>query len=133
LREQRSGVWLWAPHPPRAGEIEVYTMQQTKKLPRAMRALTAAAALSLGLLAPAARAGEATHDSKKEAFGELSVDAVEKLIAAKEASIFDNNDEGRYAKSHLPTAKWVKFNDVQAADLPKDLERKLVFYCANSH
>ena len=100
---------------------------------RAVRALCAAAAVSLGLLASAACADGAAHEQKKEGFGELSVDAVEKLIAAKDVSVFDNNGEERFAKSHLPGAKWVKFNEVQAADLPKDLERKLVFYCANSH
>ena len=106
-------------------------------LQAAVRSLCAAAAVSLGLLAPAACADGGAHEQgreqKKEGFGELSVDAVEKLIAAKDASVFDNNDEERFAKGHLPGAKWVKFNEVQAADLPKDLERKLVFYCANSH
>jgi hypothetical protein len=108
-------------------------MMQQPPLHRALRALCAAAALSLGLLAQGARADGASHAQKKEPFGELSVDQVEKLIASKEASIFDNNDEDRYAQGHVPGAKWVKFNDVQAKDLPRDLERKLVFYCSNSH
>ena len=99
----------------------------------AVRALCAAAFLSLGLLPSAACADGGGHEQKKEGFGELSVDAVDKLIAAKDVSVFDNNSEERFAKSHVPGAKWLKFNDVQAADLPRDLERKLVFYCANSH
>ena len=47
--------------------------------------------------------------------------------------IYDNNDKERYAKSHVPTAKWVDFKDVKKSDLPQDHSRKLVFYCANEH
>ena len=94
-------------------------------------AFTAALTLALGLLfAPAC---SRAADAAKDGFGELTVDEVAALIEKKDISVFDNNGKARFEESHLPTATWVKFNDVQAGDLPADLERKLVFYCANSH
>jgi Rhodanese-like domain len=98
-----------------------------------LRALATAAALSLAAFAFAgqARAAEARHE--KEGFSDLTVDEVAGLIEKKEASVFDNNQKERFDKSHVPSAVWLKFNEVQASDLPKDLERKLVFYCANAH
>jgi rhodanese-related sulfurtransferase len=54
------------------------------------------------------------------------------MLAAKSADIFDNNSEERFAKSHVPGARWVAFNKVTASDLPKDKERSLVFYCENT-
>jgi hypothetical protein len=97
-----------------------------------IRALVLASGLALGVIAPlAARANETS--AAKEGFGTLTVDQVEALIAKKEASIFDNNGEDRFKKSHVPTAKWLQFNQVQASDLPADLDHVLVFYCANTH
>jgi hypothetical protein len=69
----------------------------------------------------------------EEGFGELTVDQVADLIAKKDADIFDNNSRSDFDKEHVPTAKWVAFNQVKAGDLPADKSRKLVFYCANSH
>jgi len=88
--------------------------------------LLAAAAL---LFAGAARAGTA----KDEGYGDLSVDQVADLIAKKDVDVFDNNPKDMFEKGHVPTAKWVAFNDVKQSDLPKDKLRKLVFYCANTH
>lgn len=68
-----------------------------------------------------------------EQFGSLSVDEVAKLVQSGTASIFDNNSHERWQKSHVPGAKWVAFNKVQASDLPADKSRQLVFYCANEH
>jgi rhodanese-related sulfurtransferase len=79
-------------------------------------------------------AGTARADSaKEEGFGDLTIDQVADLIAAKDADIFDNNSKDVYAKGHVPTAKWVDFKAVKESDLPKDKSRKLVFYCANTH
>jgi rhodanese-related sulfurtransferase len=78
-------------------------------------------------------ASTAQADSAKEGFSDLTVDQVAELIAKKEADVFDNNKREVYAKSHLPTAKWVAFNKVQESDLPADKSRKLVFYCKNTH
>jgi hypothetical protein len=47
--------------------------------------------------------------------------------------IFDNNEKDRFVKGHIPGAKWVKFDEVEAKDLPPDKEATLVFYCANEH
>ena len=76
----------------------------------------------------------ARADAKhEEGFGELTVDQVADLIAKKGADIFDNNSKSDFDKGHVPTAKWVAFNQVNASDLPTDKSRTLVFYCANPH
>jgi rhodanese-like protein len=95
-----------------------------------MRLLTTTL-LTAGILlfASTARAAEA----KDEGFGELTPDQVSSLIASKGADIFDNNDQSEWKEAHVPTAKWVKFNDVKESDLPKDHSRTLVFYCHNTH
>jgi rhodanese-related sulfurtransferase len=85
-------------------------------------------AAGIALLAGAARA-----DTKSKGFGELTPDQVSALIASKGADIYDNNDQSEWKEGHLPTAKWVKFNDVKEGDLPKEKTRKLVFYCHNTH
>jgi hypothetical protein len=90
------------------------------------------AALGLGaalMMSFGARA-DAKHE---EGFSELTVDQVANLIAKKDADIFDNNSKSDFDKAHVPTAKWVAFNQVKAGDLPTDKSRKLVFYCANPH
>jgi hypothetical protein len=84
-----------------------------------------AAAGALLALAGHARAAD------KEPFGSLTVDQVADLIAKKDVSVYDNNSMDRFKESHLPTAKWVDFKNVTAADLPKEKDRTLVFYCAN--
>ena len=86
----------------------------------------AALALSLGALA-------CHKEQQPDAFGQLSVDEVQKLVDAKQASVFDNNSKDRFDKSHVPTATWLKFDEVKASDLPADKDRTLVFYCANEH
>jgi hypothetical protein len=87
-----------------------------------------AAACALFALAQEARA-----DKAKDGFSELTVDQVQALLDKKEVSVFDNNSKERWQESHLPGAKWVAFNGVKAQDLPKEKDRKLVFYCANEH
>jgi rhodanese-related sulfurtransferase len=75
--------------------------------------------------------------AKKSANGgdlkEMTVDQVATRIAAHDGKtfIFDNNDKERWTKSHVPGAKWVKFNEVTAADLPADKDATLIFYCAH--
>jgi rhodanese-related sulfurtransferase len=81
------------------------------------------------LLAGTARASS----GKEEGFSDLTIDKVAELIAKKDVDVFDNNSKEVYAKSHVPTARWVAFNAVKESDLPKDKSRKLVFYCANTH
>ena len=63
----------------------------------------------------------------------LTVDEVEARINAHDNKtyIFDDNDKDRYAKSHVPGAKWLDEDHVTAADLPSDKGATLIFYCAN--
>ena len=89
---------------------------------------TALIGLAIVLIACTAKA-----DSKHEGFGELSMDQVSGLIAKHDADIFDNNGKDEWVKGHVPTARWVSFKDVKASDLPADKDRKLVFYCHNTH
>jgi hypothetical protein len=86
-------------------------------------------AAGVALFACSARADA----NKSEGFGELTIDQVSDLIAKHEADVFDNNGKDEWASGHVPTAKWVQFNDVKASDLPQDHARKLVFYCHNRH
>ncbi len=97
------------------------------------RAFTLAAAVAAFAAPSVALADDAGGTEKKEAFGRLTIDQVNELIAKKDGYIFDNNSKDTYAKGHVPTAKWVSFNDVKAADLPADKAAKLVFYCGNEH
>jgi rhodanese-related sulfurtransferase len=89
---------------------------------------TALFAAAIVLAACTARASE-----KEEGFSALTVDQVSDLIAKKEADVFDNNSKDEWKDGHVPTAKWVKFSEVKASDLPADHSRKLVFYCHNEH
>jgi hypothetical protein len=63
----------------------------------------------------------------------LTIDEVAAGIEQKTLMVFDNNSENRFKKGHVPTAKWLAFNDVKASDLPANKDQKLVFYCANEH
>jgi 3-mercaptopyruvate sulfurtransferase SseA len=93
--------------------------------------LFAALGLGVALFAGPGRADEGkTH---AEGFSELTIDQVSDLIAKRDADVFDNNSRDVFAKGHLPTAKWVKFNEVHENDLPSDKSHKLIFYCANTH
>jgi rhodanese-related sulfurtransferase len=68
----------------------------------------------------------------------MSIEELEsKMTAAKagqlKLAVFDNNQREVFDKGHIPTAKWVAFDKVQASDLPADKDTTLVFYCANEH
>lgn len=92
--------------------------------------LAVPAALVLALALPAVAGGSAKPSAEeKEAFGRLTIQQVEEGVAKKELVVFDNNSQDRFAKGHVPSAKWVKFDNVTAADLPADKATKLVFYC----
>lgn len=68
----------------------------------------------------------------EDKFGMLAIDQVSELIAKNDVTVVDTNSAGRYRESHLPGAKWLQFNKIEASDLPADKARKLVFYCANT-
>lgn len=99
-------------------------------------------ALPLGAMACAKSAPEGSANkgeaaaSAKEAFGRLTVDEVQAKIADAKAGkasvyIFDNNGKERFDKGHVPGAKWVKADAVNATVLPADKQATLVFYCGN--
>jgi rhodanese-related sulfurtransferase len=93
------------------------------------RAFTLAAAVAAFTAPAVAFAEEASSTEKKDAFGRMTIAQVNELIAKKDGFIFDNNSKETYAKGHVPTAKWIAFNDVKTADLPASKDAKLVFYC----
>jgi hypothetical protein len=102
-------------------------------------------ALFLLALAAAPACAKSGHDAakggtteEKELFGRLSIQELETKMAAAKAgqlklAIFDNNQREVFDKRHIPGAKWVPFDKVQASDLPADKDTTLVFYCANEH
>jgi len=89
-------------------------------------AVAIAAAAMFFAVGQSARAAE-------EPFGRLSVDQVAAKIGKPGVFVYDNNSSEDYAKGHVPTAKWVDYEKVQASDLPKDKSATLIFYCANEH
>lgn len=83
-------------------------------------------------------AGGKGAESAHEAFGRMTIDELEARMAEAKAGklalyIFDNNHKERFDQSHIPGAKWLDSDKVQATDLPADKEATLVFYCANEH
>jgi hypothetical protein len=87
----------------------------------------------LALAAGAAGALLALACTHSPPLKELTVDDVAAKIAAHDANtaIYDCNGKERYAKGHLPGAKWVEYDNVTAADLPANKGTLLVFYCSS--
>jgi hypothetical protein len=75
----------------------------------------------------------ATTASASEEFGKLTVQQVSARLKEKNFFVFDNNNNDRFVKSHVPGAKWLNPYAVQASDLPADKTATLVFYCASEH
>jgi hypothetical protein len=94
------------------------------------QALAWMAAAGLGLAALAACSRASAPGSELHA---LTVDEVAARIAANDGKtfIYDNNPQDRFAKSHVPGAKWLEYDRITAADLPADRGATLVFYCAS--
>jgi phosphoribulokinase len=87
--------------------------------------------------APAGSTAAATTETK-EAFGRLTVAELEAKIAAAKSgqlklAVFDNNGRDTYDEGHVPTARWVQYDEIKATDLPADKDTQLVFYCYNEH
>lgn len=63
----------------------------------------------------------------------LTVAEVSARLAARDGKTvaIDCNSKERFAKGHLPGARWVAYDAVSASDLPADKATTLVFYCAN--
>ena len=86
----------------------------------------------------AAPRGSGSATAEAEELAKLTVDELDAKKKEADAGrlalfVFDNNERPRFDKGHIPGAKWVKFDDVQAKDLPADKAATLVFYCANDH
>lgn len=120
-----------------AGGASLGTFPMVSSAAMRTRLLLLLAAASLAACSkPAADDKGATpaQEAKAEAFGRLTIDDLQsKMDQAKDGkvklAIYDNNSKERFAKGHIPTAKWVKFDQIQATDLPADKETTLVFYC----
>jgi hypothetical protein len=91
---------------------------------------TIIAALFFALVPLVAFAGEM---SLPEGFGEMTPQDVMSKLKQKNVYVFDNNDQDRWKKSHVPGAKWLHPMDYEAKDLPADKNATLIFYCASPH
>ncbi len=91
------------------------------------------AGLAVTALACSKAAEQPTTNPKELA--KLTVDEVDARIAANDGHtfIYDNNSRERWAKGHVPGAKWLDEESITAADLPADKDATLIFYCHNEH
>jgi len=60
----------------------------------------------------------------------LTVAEVAARIGQPDFHVFDNNGQGRYNRSHVPTAKNLNAHTYEASDLPENKQATLVFYCS---
>jgi len=65
-----------------------------------------------------------------EPFQPATMDQVEKWISAKDAIVYDVNDDKDYRKNHLPGARFVS-GKAWTKTLPEEKGTRLVFYCSN--
>lgn len=61
---------------------------------------------------------------------ELSVADVATRLRTPDFHVFDTNGEGRWKRSHVPTAKNVNAWSFEANAMPSDKAATLVFYCS---
>ncbi len=80
-------------------------------------------------------AASTSPTAEKAPFKELTVDEVEKRLAAKDGKtfVFDANPREVFDKRHVPGAVYVPDEGVTASLLPPDKSAALIFYCANPH
>ncbi len=83
------------------------------------------------VLVGTARAEQDSASFKRLTVGELEAKIREAKAGKLGLHIYDNNSRERWQQSHIPGAKWVEYDEVQAGDLPPDKTAMLVFYCAN--
>ena len=111
----------------------MYRGAQARYSPR-MRKIMLAAALSFATLAGCQKSDGDTKGAKKaEDIPSMTVDEVDKGIAAKQLQAVDcNHDEVRKKLGVVPGAILVAESDSYPASvLPADKTAKLVFYCAD--
>ncbi len=71
--------------------------------------------------------------ARADEFGTLTPQEVNVRRVQKNVFVFDNNEQGRFKKSHVVGAKWLNPYDAKESDFPKDKSATLIFYCANEH
>ncbi len=98
-----------------------------------MRSIALATLLVLTACASSTPAAHTANDGSQpaEAFKRLTVEEVETRLAANDGRtfVFDDNDAERFAKGHVPGAKYLPYKEVAADKLPADKTAALVFYC----
>ena len=94
-------------------------------------ALGSAACAPTTTAAPAAAAPAA--DASAEGWKPVSVDDVAQKVAASEPKtfVFDCNQKETFASGHVPKAKWLEHNKLDAAALPGEKDATLIFYCGS--
>lgn len=60
-------------------------------------------------------------------------DVAGRLARGEPLAVIDVNRRSHYETGHIPGARWMVHNRVQATDLPADRNTPLVFYCYNEH
>lgn len=65
-----------------------------------------------------------------EPFRSATMDQVETWISAKDAVVYDVNDDEVYAKNHLPGSRFLS-GRAWTKTLPEAMGTRLVFYCSN--
>jgi hypothetical protein len=63
----------------------------------------------------------------------LTIDQVAARLATNDGKtfVYDNNSMDSWKQAHVPGAKWLDDENVQASDLPSDKSATLIFYCHN--
>src|SRR4051812_37394934 len=100
-----------------------------------MRTMLFAVALSLTAISGCSKSepAGAAAAGKKDELPTLTVDQVEKGIAANELTAVDcNGDKTRKKLGVVPGAILTSDEDYPASELPADKGRKLVFYCTDA-
>jgi hypothetical protein len=99
-----------------------------------MRNLLFLAVLACGAVAGCAKdKSDASAAAKAEEFPTMTIDEVDRALAAKEAQAIDCNGERTRKKSGvLPGAILISDEELYpASELPADKATKLIFYCAD--
>lgn len=97
-----------------------------------MRTILFAAVLALGVASGCSRdKASSAEQSAEQQFPTMTLDEVEKAIAANEATPVDCNDDSLRKKlGVVPGAVLVSNEETYApSELPADKTRKLIFYC----
>jgi rhodanese-related sulfurtransferase len=77
-------------------------------------------------------AREVTEMNTATTFPELTADEAAELITQGEAVVIDVNPRRRWSSGHLPGAVNLDPSEFTEADLPRDRETTLIFYCSDT-